>query len=207
MEIEAKFAVPDEATLNRLAQADQLASYALGAAVTKRMYDVFLDTPDRKVIRSGYVCRQRDFGDHVEMTLKSGHVVEGAVHTRRELMLDLPRALPVRDWPAGEFRSIVLALIGNDDLQPLFDQHQVRVVRPLSNADRIVAEFSADRVELAHDDRRRLYFEVEVELKDAGTLADLDQIAACLQNEWGLQPEARSKFERALEFSSETDPD
>jgi len=203
MEIEAKFAVPDEATLDRLVQADQLGGYVLGVAATKRMHDVFLDTPDRAVIRSGHVCRQREFGDRVEMTLKSEHIVEGAVHTRRELMLELPRPLPVRDWPAGEFRSTVLALSDGADLQPLFDQRQERVVRLMSQGDRIVAEFSADRVELAHGDRRRVYFEVEVELKDGGTLADLERIVAALTNDWGLSPEARSKFERALEFSAE----
>lgn len=201
MEIEAKFAVPDEATLNRLAVVDQLAGYVVLPGKTRRMHDTFLDTADRKVLKLGHVCRQRDFGDHLEMTLKGGHVIEGVVHQREELMLDLPRALPVRDWPDSEIRSKLLALIGDEDLQPLFDQRQVRVMRLMAKGDQIVAEFSADCVELAHGDQQRVYFEVEVELKEAGTLADLNLIAACLQNEWGLKPEARSKFERALEFS------
>lgn len=202
MEIEAKFAVPDEATLNRLAAVDQLAGYVVLPGKTKRMHDTFLDTADRKIIRSGHVCRQRDFGDHLEMTLKGGHVIEGAVHKREELMLDLPRVMPVRAWPDSEMRSTLLALIGDEALQPLFDQRQVRVMRLMAKGDQIVAEFSADRVELAHGDRHRVYFEVEVELKEVGTLADLDLIAASLQIDWHLQPEARSKFERALEFSS-----
>jgi inorganic triphosphatase YgiF len=92
-------------------------------------------------------------------------------------------------------------LIGDVALAPLFDQWQTRVVRMLQQADRIVAEFSADRVELSRGERQTLYFEMEVELKESGTDDDLNTIAACLTDEWGLQPEARSKFQRALEFS------
>ncbi len=201
MEIEAKFAVPDEATLNRLAQADQLAGYTLLPGKTKRVHDTFMDTPDRAVLRSGHVCRQRDYGDHIVMSLKSGHTVEGSVHRREELEVSLPRPLPIIVWPDSEIRATLLSLIGDVDLTPLFDQWQTRVVRMMQQVDRIVAEFSADRVELSRGDQQALYFEMEVELKESGTDDDLNVIAACLTDEWGLRPEARSKFERALAFA------
>lgn len=205
MEIEAKFAVPDEATLNRLAQANQLGGYALLPGKTKRVHDTFMDTPDRAVLRSGHVCRQRDYGDHLVMTLKSGHTVEGGVHRREELEVTLPRPMPIAQWPDSAIRSKLLRLIGQAALTPLFDQWQTRVVRMMQHADRLVAEFSADRVELARGNRRVVYFEMEVELTASGTDADLGVIAACLKDEWGLQPEARSKFERALAFSQNGD--
>ena len=201
MEIEAKFAVPDEATLNRLAQVDQLAGYTLLLPKIKRVHDTFMDTPERAVLTSGHVCRQRDYGDHLVMSLKSGHTVEGGVHRREELEVSLPRPLPIVLWPDSEIRTRLLGLIGDTDLVPLFDQWQTRIVRMIRQADRIVAEFSADRVELSRGDRQALYFEMEVELKESGTDDDLNTIAACLKDEWGLKPEARSKFERALVFS------
>jgi triphosphatase len=203
MEIEAKFTVPDEATLNRLAAADQLAGYTLLPGKTKRVHDTFMDTPDRAVLASGHVCRQRDYGDHLVMSLKSGHTVEGSVHRREELEVSLPRPLPIVLWPDSEIRTTLLGLISDTDLAPLFDQWQTRVVRMLQLAGRIVAEFSADRVELSRGDRQALYFELEVELKESGTDDDLNTIAACLTDEWGLRPEARSKFQRALAFSRE----
>ena len=52
MEIEAKFAVPDEMTLERLVQADRLAGYTLLPAKIKRVHDTFMDTPDRAVLAS-----------------------------------------------------------------------------------------------------------------------------------------------------------
>lgn len=203
MEIEAKFAVPDEATLNRLAAMDQLAGYRLLPAETKRMHDKFMDTLDCAVLRSGHVCRQRDYGDHLVMSLKSGHTVEGSVHRREELEVTLPRPRAIVQWPDSEIRTKLLGLIGDVPLAPLFDQRQTRVVRMLQQADRIVAEFSADRVELSRRDRQALYFELEVELKESGTDDDLNAIVQCLIDEWQLQPETRSKFQRALEFSRE----
>ncbi len=201
MEIEAKFAVPDEATLKRLAQADQLAGYTLLPAKIKRVHDTFMDTPDRAVLASGHVCRQRDYGDHLVMSLKSGHTVEGGVHRREELEVTLPYSMPISQWPDSEIRTKLLYLIGDVTLTPLFDQWQTRVVRMMSQADRIVAEFSADRVELSRGERQTVDFEVEVELKDVGTDDDLAVIAACLKDEWSLQPEANSKSSRALAFS------
>ncbi len=203
MEIEAKFAVPDEATLNRLAQVDRLAGYTLLPAKIKRVHDTFMDTPDRAVLASGHVCRQRDYGDHLVMSLKSGHTVEGGVHRREELEVTLPRPMPIAQWPDSAIRSKLLMLIGQAALTPLFDQWQTRVVRMMQHMDRIYAEFSADRVELARGSRRAVYFEMEVELKEAGTDDDLKAIVTCLKDEWGLQPEARSKFERALAFSQD----
>ena len=62
---------------------------------------------------------------------------------------------------------------------------------------------SVDKVELSINGRAQSYFEVEFELKVAGTEDDLAAIAACLQNEWRLKPEPRSKFARALALASE----
>jgi inorganic triphosphatase YgiF len=57
---------------------------------------------------------------------------------------------------------------------------------------------SVDKVELSIAGKEQSYFEVEFELKGAGTESDLAAVAACLQNEWKLKPEQRSKFARAL---------
>jgi inorganic triphosphatase YgiF len=97
----------------------------------------------------------------------------------------------------------LLSIVGAVALVPLFDQRQTRIVRWASQADRVVAEMSVDKVELAIKGREQSYFEVEFELKEAGTDEDLLVISACLQNEWRLRPEQRSKFARALALASE----
>jgi inorganic triphosphatase YgiF len=203
MEIEAKFAVSDEATWLQLQMVEQIAGYALSPGQTKRVHDTFVDTPDRAILVSRHVCRKREVDGQIVMTLKSGQTVEGAVHRREELEITLARELPIGQWPPSEIRDRLLAIVGDVMLVPLFDQHQTRIVRWASQADRRVAEVSVDKVELSINGREQSYFEVEFELKEAGTENDLAAIAACLQTEWGLKPEPRSKFARALALTGE----
>lgn len=198
MEIEAKFAVPDEATWLKLQLVEQIAGYALSPGKTKLMHDTFVDTPDRAILAARHVCRKREVDGQIVMTLKSGQTVEGAVHRREELEVTLERELPIGQWPPGEIRDRLLSIVGDAALVPLFDQRQTRSIRWASQGDRVVAEMSVDKVELSINGREQSYFEVEFELKAAGTEDDLAVIAACLQNEWGLMPEPRSKFARAL---------
>jgi inorganic triphosphatase YgiF len=198
MEIEAKFAVPDEATWLRLQAVKKIAGYALSLGKTKRVHDTFMDTPERAILASGHVCRKREVDEQIVMTLKSGQTVAGAVHRREELEVTLERELPIGQWPPGEIRDRLLGIVGDVVLIPLFDQRQTRIIRWASAADRVVAEMSVDRVELSINGREQGYFEVEFELKMAGTEDDLAAIAAYLQNEWNLEPEPRSKFARAL---------
>ncbi len=203
MEIEAKFAVPDEATWLKLQKVDQVAGYALAPGKTKQVHDTFMDTPAHAILMSQHVCRKREVDGQLLMTLKSGHTVEGAVHRREELEVTLERELPIGQWPPSEIRDRLLAIVGDVVLVPLFDQHQTRNIRWVSHADRVVAEMSVDKVELSINGREQSYFEVEFELKEAGTEDDLATIAVCLHNEWGLKPEPRSKFSRALALASE----
>lgn len=198
MEIEAKFAVPDQATWLKLQSVEQIAGYALSPGKTKQMHDTFMDTPDRSILAARHVCRKREVDGQIVMTLKSGQTVEGAVHRREELEVTLERELPIGQWPPGEIRDRLLSIVGDAALVPLFDQRQTRSIRWASQGDRVVAEMSVDKVELSINGREQSYFEVEFELKAAGTEDDLAVIAACLQNEWGLMPEPRSKFARAL---------
>jgi inorganic triphosphatase YgiF len=201
MEIEAKFAVPDEATWLRLQSIEQVAGYTLSAGKMKQVHDTFMDTPTRDILLSGHVCRQREVDGQIVMTLKSNQQVSGSVHRREELEVTLSHVMPIEQWPPSEIRDRLLRLIGEVPLTPLFDQSQLRFVRWASRGDRVVAEMSVDKVELAVNSRTQSYFEVEFELKDAGTEDDLARIDACLIEEWGLTPEPRSKFARARDFA------
>jgi CHAD domain-containing protein len=63
---------------------------------------------------------------------------------------------------------------------------------------RRVAELSLDAVRVTVGRQPVSYFELEVELKGDGSEADLAALAAELAGAWGLVPEPRAKFERAL---------
>lgn len=202
MEIESKFAVPDEATWLRLQAVEQLAGYALSPGKMKQVHDTFMDTPERTILLSKHVCRKREVEGQVVMTLKSQQQVTGAIHRREELEVTLPHELPTSQWPPSEIRDRLLEIAGDAPLTPLFDQRQRRCVRWASQDDRVVAEMSVDQVILSINGNEQSYFEVEFELKGAGTEDDLTRIDSCLAEEWGLKPEPRSKFSRALALAS-----
>ncbi len=88
--------------------------------------------------------------------------------------------------------------MGDEALAPLFDLHQTRSVRAASRGDQLIAELSLDDVRVTIGQDEQAYLELEVELKSGGVEDDLKDVVKCLQDEWGLQPEPCSKFERAL---------
>ncbi len=215
MEIEAKFALPNVKTSQRLQAADHLAGFALSAGQVKQMRDTYLDTAGRLILAAGYACRQREQGEEVLITLKGLGGAEGAVHRREELEVLLPaEQLPAQrfdvahhGWPASPVRDRVFQLIGEAPLTPLFSLQQTRVIRMVSQGERLVAELSLDDVHLTAGDTEQAYSELEVELAPQGTEDDLAVIVTCLQDEWDLEPEPRSKFERALDFLEKTCPE
>jgi CHAD domain-containing protein/inorganic triphosphatase YgiF len=206
VEIEAKFAVPDVETFRRLRAADQLAGLALSAAQIRQVSDTYLDTPDRRVLAAGYACRRREEPEGIIMTLKGLRGLEGAVHRREELEVRLPADQPPAEWPASPVRDLALQLIGDAPLIPLFNLHQTRILRMMSQGEQTVAQLSLDEVRLSVAGRDQAYFELEAELTPPGNEDDLAAIVAHLQDEWGLKPEPRSKFERALAFLEESPP-
>lgn len=200
MEIEAKFAIPDADIFFCLQTIDRLANYTLLTPQANPVRDTYFDTRDRRILAAGYACRLRQTGAGVWVTLKGLGRAEGAVHRREELEMPLPALLPFSEWPAGQVHDRVSGWIGDAPLAPLFTLQQSRMVRRLEEGDRSVAEWSLDEVRLTVGEREQVYFELEIELEPGGTEDDLEIVVACLQDEWGLRPEPRSKFERAMRF-------
>ncbi len=203
MEIEAKFAVPDRSTWRRLAQLRALAGFRLIARGAGQVADRYFDTRDGRLRRSGFACRLRTEGDLIVATLKGLGGAEGAVHRRTEEEVRLPAWDPdPATWPAGPARDLALELAGGAPLEPLFDLAQRRIRRELCAGERLIAQLSLDFVRLHLTALRRpavsAYYELEVELADAGQEADLAAVVAELSDVWQLPPEPRSKFERAL---------
>jgi CHAD domain-containing protein len=61
---------------------------------------------------------------------------------------------------------------------------------------------SLDSVQVRAGGASERFSEVEVELTGLGGDGDLDRLATCLEREWGLRPDARSKLERALTLAA-----
>ncbi len=203
MEIEAKFAIPNRQVYRDFLRVRQLAGFTLVPAGAVNVTDQYVDTADARLLQAGYACRLRTAGADVVVSLKGLGGAEGAIHHRDEQEAHLPGlTLDIHAWPPSPARDLALHLAGEAALQPLFDleQHRVRadVVESLSDGARRVAQLSLDAVRAAVGRRPAFYYELEVELTDDGTEADLARIAEELADTYRLTPESRSKFERGL---------
>jgi CHAD domain-containing protein len=227
MEIEAKLSVPSRDVLSRLEGVAEIAGYPVRPGAAAEIVDTYLDTAGRDILAAGYFCRRRVEGDHILVTVKQLRPAEEGVHRRQEYEVELPREGLPSHWPEGLARSAVLEWTRGGDLLEMFTLRQTRIARIVGTAEHPVAELSLDEVRFAggaldgsrggaKDGARTgaqggarpetVYHEVEVELKRAGTENDLAAIARALREEWGLKPESRSKFERALALADAPAP-
>jgi inorganic triphosphatase YgiF len=206
MEIEAKFIVPDEVTLQELLEMRELGGFRLQPGPTKQVNDSYRDTADGAIYRGGYACRIRRKGGQRIAALKGLGGAAGAVHQRaeHEVVLDAADAPP--DWPSSPARELALGLSQGQPLAELFSLSQQRHKRMVYAADRLVAELSLDEVEMHVGDETRgtpsttlrTSFELEVELLPDGRPDDLALMVADLQDRWRLSPQPLSKFEQGL---------
>ncbi|RLD04896.1 MAG: hypothetical protein DRI56_10420 [Chloroflexota bacterium] len=206
MEIEAKFILPDVVTFQRMQAANHINDFTLSAHQIQQVHDTYLDTEERLILAGGYSCRCRETESEVLITVKELGKATGAIHRRKELEISLPAYAPPSEWPNCPTRNLILQLTAEAPLLPLFDLQQTRVYRRMTQEGLLVAQLSLDNVHITSGNRKQRYFELEIELASQGTQDNLTEIASYLQEKWGLAPEPRSKFERAMAFISENAP-
>lgn len=195
-EIEVKFAIPNKEIFDTLKKSTRLGDFVLAPVGTKITTDRYWDTPNKDVMQAGFACRIRTVNQKHVLTLKSLTPPEGAVHRRQEIETPVSSNL-FQDLPEGKPKDLVLSLAGLEALEVLFTIHQTRHVFHLLSNSVPIFEVSFDEVTLGEATGTD-FFELEAELLAAGDEADLTQLTAILQTQWLLQPETRSKFERAM---------
>jgi CHAD domain-containing protein len=198
LEVEAKFGIPDEQTFQQCLAADTLAGFRLGETTVAELHDCYQDTASAAFRMNGFAYRLRRQGNRYLATLKGLGTASGAMHRREEYEVELAAPLVPQYWPSSPARDLALGLVENKPLIPMFKLTQIRHSRPILQAQRAVAELCLNRVSLYRKGKIDSYLELEAELLPQGTEQDLEQIATELQDQWDLNPEDLSKFERAL---------
>jgi CHAD domain-containing protein/adenylate cyclase class IV len=200
VETEVKFVVPDPTTFAALRELTGLGDFQFKPVGTKSVTDRYFDVVDRRLLQAGFACRIREAGGQQTLTLKSLTPPENNVHRRREIELEVPAEQP-QSWPESLAKKLVLEIAGAAPLRPLFTIHQTRHSYVLLRHDQPVIELSLDEVSFSHTGQVDIY-ELEAELNEAGSEADLARLSEVLQTEWELQPQSQSKFERALAYQN-----
>jgi CHAD domain-containing protein len=205
-EIEAKFIIPDNVVSRRLKTIRRLAGFTLGEQKVSRVQDTYLDTKDRSLLTAGMACRVRRQSDgKLLLTVKQMHAATGAIHRRQELELPLPadesgskRVFTARAWPESPLRARILQVVGRKRLHRLAIIRQRRLIRPVTQAGTAVALLSLDDVQVRAGGAVEQFSEVEVEFTGRRGDDSLKRLATCLEQDWGLRPDLRSKLERAM---------
>lgn len=205
MEVEAKFLVPDEETFARLLGVEWLAGYRIAVGEEREDSDTFVDTDDCRLLAAGYYFRRRETDSGVRLTLKQIVAPQDGLLRREEIEALVAADVPPAEWPDGELRRRVEGLTGGRPLTTLLTLSQVRVARVVMRGRSEVGELSVDRVSLTTAAGEHQWLEAEMEARGRGGDDDVAALAAELRDSWGLIPEGRAKFSRALELAGVAD--
>lgn len=206
MEIEAKFTLPDAVTIRRAKTVERIGAFALGKPKVIRTTDTFLDTSARRLLAEKYALRWRKQSDgKIVLTCKGVPTRQGSMYRRMELETELPANSKIgkgalEKLPRGELREFLQEQVGDARLEPLITIRQTRVVRPVRHARRVIAEWSVDHVRIKRGTRVQKFDVLEIELKREDAGERLIELVRQIEAEWKLEPEPRSKFERAMQM-------
>ena len=198
IEIEAKFTVPDRLVWQRLLSLEHLAGMVPAGWIRHLITDVYLDTATRALQAGGYACRLRQEDQGSRLMLKAIVRAPGAIQHRQEFEVRSVAGtdpLQPASWPAGAARDLLRTLAGEQTLQQLFIIEQERLVCRLLAGERPAIELSLDRSRIGSGPP---LLELEAELLPAGQESELERLVRVLVEEWGLVPQAQSKYERGL---------
>ncbi|MBM3213096.1 CYTH domain-containing protein [Candidatus Poribacteria bacterium] len=179
---------------------DRLANYHLGVISELHIIDRYMDTANMDILKAGYALRIREKDGECLVTLKGLGTAYGAIHQREEYEIEIESGKTLQEWPDGKIRNVVSSFIGPQTLVELFIIYQFRRIRSLKQKRRNIGYMSYDIVDIKLKDRIHRTYELEVELGQEGTMEDLKKIDVVFKS-YGLCPETKSKFERAMEIA------
>ena len=214
VEIEAKFSLPDPRLLHELAKPSAtLPGYRFGAPATRELVDIYLDTPDYRLLRHGFHLRVRIGEEQWLVTLKARGVgSDVGIYHRLEIEEPLTateQPAKVADLPDA-IRETLAEVVGRQQpLSAICVLEQTRQVRAVSAATRGSKQVQTQHLaRLSLDDTTirasvsgvalARMFEIEIELAADVDLAELQVLADRFIGVYGLAPSAESKLERAL---------
>jgi triphosphatase len=201
MEIEAKFRVDDEQTFPQLLALETIGPFKLVVEPdAEDQRNVYFDTTDRRLRSGQYGLRVRDLGNRRIATLKGATKARDGMYERDEWEIEIGDDDNPAAWPASEARDRTLALLDGVAPLPILTIRTRRLRSIAMRNDTRVAELSLDTGTIDAGGRTANFRELEIELLQTGTRADLDALVALLRARFPLIPEDRSKLARGLEL-------
>lgn len=191
VETELKLRIAPE-QLARLKRHPLLAKHQLARPVTRRLYNIYYDTPKCELRDAGMALRLRRSGRQWLQTLKGGGSVQGGLHRRDEWEIPVRRA--ALDFSSPEVKEWNLPPQWPRKLQPVFVTDFSRTSRMLDWQGAQI-ELCMDHGEVRTEQHGTPLCELELELK-SGEPRHLFELALALLEIVPLELEAVSKAEQ-----------
>lgn len=202
VETELKLRIAPE-HMNRLKRHPLLKKLSIGRTFTRKLYNVYYDTPDLELSRRAMALRLRCVGKQWLQTLKSGGGVKAGLHQRNECEAPVcGEALDFEALEASGGQRLPQTL--RKKLQPLFVTNFSRTCRML-DFEGAEIELCMDSGEILAGQTSRPISELELELK-SGEPQQLFQFALALLDIVPLEIEHTSKAAHGYLLHSATQP-
>lgn len=199
VESELKLRIAPE-HMARLKRSTLLKQISAGRAVTRKLRNIYFDTPDFTLHRHRMALRLRQVGSHWLQTLKGGGAVEAGLHSRNEW--EMPVAGEQLEIAALEASGGILPPGADTDLQPVFSTDFTRSLKVL-HFEGATVELCLDSGDIRADDKSRIISELELELK-SGQPRQLFQLALRLMDIVPLEVENINKAEYGYQLYAGT---
>jgi inorganic triphosphatase YgiF len=193
--MEWKYAVPDGDLLDRIAGDPEVEALAIEAERVIEMRSAYLDTPDGSLRQKRIAVRRRMENDASVICVKTKLSAEGSLALRGEWETEDEE--PLAALPELVERGAPAELLGVEELVCVCRADYRRRARLLRFPDGSEAELALDLGTLSASDSSIPLCEMELELKQGEPDASL-AFAARLADRYGLNPEPKSKYDRAL---------
>lgn len=197
-EIEAKYTIADPACFTTLLGLTHVGPFVcIPAATAVLQRNQYYDTADLRLQAALHGFRIRVTDAAIIATLKGPSIAAGMARSRTEWEQALTTADP-QALPESQLRTQLLALTdGAPLLQRLTITTHRWVVHVLRDGQELL-EMALDNALIEAGSRTQKLCELELELRPAGSLADMEAMAMLLQQYCQLTPESRAKLERGL---------
>ena len=199
VETELKLRITPE-QLARLRRHALLKAHSVTRPVTRRLYNIYFDTPKLELHQSGMALRLRRVGQQWLQTLKGGGSVQAGLHQRNEW--EVPVNGPALDFSALQTvawdRHLPVSL--RKKLQPVFVTDFARSSRML-NFQGAHIELCMDHGEISTEHHSMPICELELELK-SGESRQLFELALAILEIVSFELEAVSKAEQGYRLLS-----
>ena len=204
MEIEFKYLIPDEDTIDELWQEAVFKKYGdVDSRQSIQMKAIYYDTPDGLLSSIDAAFRIRHEGPHVVATIKWGGRQTDGLHEREELNIQLSDSFddskPTLDvFAESEKGRELIELIGDRPLKKKLETDFLRRIMRIDTGSTICeAALDVGKIKTTAGDLD--IRELELELY-SGDIHEIEHIGEDLAAKFGLVPGVNSKYGRGMEL-------